>query len=80
MKAHLLSSSSDTHSLFPKATARLLLLTLRRELRPMIALLEDHPDSQYALLVGLFAVRPTLDDADLVCIKAFECMQTYLGI
>ena len=88
-----------------QATARLLLIDLRGELRALVALLEvapvavtfltcgshlvlaslcllslslslysrslhltpqDHAEAQFSLLAGIFAVKPLLDDADLV--------------
>ncbi len=41
-------------------------MDLRSELRALVALVEDDTRAQYQLLTGVFAVKPTLDEADLV--------------
>eukprot|EP00047_Mylnosiga_fluctuans_P014336 m.37581 g.37581 ORF g.37581 m.37581 type:complete len:1420 (+) comp5452_c0_seq2:42-4301(+) len=63
-----------------KATAKLLLMDMRGDLRALVALVEDTPELQYQLLGGVFAVKPTLDDSETVEIQPdlHECYLSHM--
>jgi hypothetical protein len=53
-------------------------MDLRSETRPLVALLEDNADLQFQLLAGLFAVKPSMDDADSVIFVLVMSSFTYV--